>query len=192
LRKGMVGMNLPFEKDKRYTYADYCTWDDDERWELIDGVPYAMSAPTWQHQGVSGNLFFQLFLFLRGKSCKVFSAPFDVRLNAATLDDTVVQPDIVVICDRAKLGGTGCLGAPDLVIEILSPSSASRDMFLKYRKYLQAEVPEYWVVDEESKSVRVFILKDGKYDAFDYTGEAKIPVHVLEGCEIDLAQIFEE
>lgn len=181
------------KEGRKYTYADYCTWDDDERWELIDGVAYAMSpAPTWKHQGISRNLIGQLYAFLDGKSCKVFAAPFDVRLNAETDDDTVVQPDIVIICDHSKLGGTGCAGAPDMVVEILSPSTASKDMLLKYNKYLNAGVREYWIVDPDTQVVRVCILRDGKYDSIDYLDAALIPIHVLKGCEIDIKKVFEQ
>jgi Uma2 family endonuclease len=99
-------------KKHKYTYSDYYSWDDGERWELIDGVPYAMSpAPTRKHQDISGALFNQLYNFLRNKSCKVYSAPFDVRLNADEDDDTVCQPDIVVVCDESKLDDKGCAGA---------------------------------------------------------------------------------
>ena len=186
-------MQPAVKKEQRYTYADYRAWDDDDRWELIDGIAYAMSpAPTWMHQEISGNLFGQLYVFLDGKPCKVFHAPFDVRLNADTHDDTVVQPDLVVICDHSKLRGTGCVGAPDMVIEILSPSTASRDMLLKYNKYLRAGVREYWIVDPETRMVRVCTLKDGKYDSNDYMDADKIPVQVLEGCEIDIKRVFAE
>lgn len=184
-------MHPAVKSGQRYTYADYCTWDDEERWELIDGKAYAMSpAPAWTHQGVSRNLLGQMYNFLEGKPCKVFAAPFDVRLNADTADDTVVQPDIVVICDHTKLSGTGCIGAPDMVIEILSPSTAGRDMLLKYNKYLLAGVREYWIVDADTEIVRVCILKEGIYATTDYSGADVVPVQVLEGCRIDLKRAF--
>ncbi|MDR0310315.1 MAG: Uma2 family endonuclease, partial [Acidobacteriota bacterium] len=111
------------QKDERYTYADYASWDTEERYELIDGVPYLMSpAPLRKHQSILFELSGQFRNFLKGKPCKAFAAPFDVRLNADTYDDTVVQPDLVVICDKLKLDAKGCVGAPDMVIEILSPS----------------------------------------------------------------------
>ena len=185
-------MQTAADKGQRYTYADYCAWDGSQRWELIDGAAYAMSpGPSWKHQMIVGNLYFQLAGFLQGKPCMAFVAPLDVRLNAEDGDDTVVQPDILVICDRSKLSGTCCVGAPDMVVEILSPSTASNDMFLKYSKYLQAGVREYWIADPETKTVRAFILKDGKYDSVDYFGSGAVPVHVLEGCEIDLTRVFD-
>jgi len=148
-----------------------------------------MSAPSWQHQDVGGSLYVQLAHFLEGKTCTVFIAPFDVRLNADTYDNTVVQPDIVVICDRAKLNRAGCAGAPDMVIEILSPSTTSYDMILKYQKYLQAGVREFWIVDPAIKVVRVCILNDDKYEQTDYLNPDIIPVKVLEGCQIDFGKI---
>ena len=179
------------KEDKRYTYTDYCTWDDDERWELIDGVAYAMSpAPAWMHQGISINLATQINVYLEGKPCKVFAAPFDVRLNSESGDDTVVQPDLLIICDQSKLSGTGCIGAPDMVVEILSPSTASKDMLLKYHKYLQAGVREYWIVDPDTKIVRVHLLNNGKYESIDYMESASIPINVLDGCVIDIGKVF--
>jgi len=178
-------------KEKRYTYTDYRTWDDDERWELIDGVPYAMPpAPLRIHQEILGGLFSQLHNFLRGKHCKVFVSPFDVRLNADTEDDIVVQPDIVVVCDDSKLDDKSCVGAPDMAIEIISPSTSAYDRVLKFNKYLQAGVREYWIVDPASKTVSANVLKDGKYMASAYLDTDTAPVHVLNGCVINFADVF--
>ena len=133
-----------------FTYADYRRWPDDERWELIDGVAYAMAAPGLIHQTVVGELFVQISLFLRGKPCRPFVAPFDVRLpRGSEADDdilTVVQPDIVVVCDPAKLSERGCRGAPDWVIEVLSPSTAAKDQIQKLAAYERAGVREVWLV----------------------------------------------
>ena len=177
---------------KRHTYADYCRWDDDERWELIDGVPYAMSAPTWEHQGILVELAGQIREYLKGKPCKVFVAPFDVRLNADGYDDTVVQPDIVVICDRSKLSGTGCVGSPDMIIEVLSPSTAAHDRIRKFGLYMRYGVREYWIVDPETKSVSAHILDSGRYYTSAYAETDTASVQVLEGCTIDLSEVFEE
>ena len=176
--------------NRKYTYTDYLEWDDDVRYELIDGIPYAMSAPTTQHQEMSGHLYVQLYNFLRGKQCKVFYAPFDVRLNAATLDDTVVQPDIVVICDSSIMMKTGCKGGPDMAIEILSPSTSHMDRNIKFNKYLQAGVREYWVIDPDTKTLVVHILRGGDYITRIYIDEDAAPVHVLDGCVIDLTEVF--
>ena len=176
---------------RKYTYSDYLKWDDDVRYELIDGVPYAMSAPTWQHQEILGHLFVQFYNFVKGKQCKVFVAPFDVRLNADTLDNTVVQPDIVVICDDSIMMKTGCVGGPDMAIEISSPSTSRMDKFMKFSKFLQAGVREYWIVDPDTKTMAVHILKDGDYITRVYNEEDTVPVYVLEGCLIDMAEVFE-
>jgi Uma2 family endonuclease len=183
---------MPLPKEiQRYTYSDYYLWDDDERWELIDGEAYAMApAPNMGHQGISGEIHRQIANFLRGKTCRVFHAPFDVRLNADTYDDTVVQPDLVIVCDRSKLDIRGCKGVPDMVIEILSPSSARHDRVLKFHTYQRAGVREYWLVDPESRTVSVHILENGKYVTTAYTDDDTAPVHVLEGCEITLRDVF--
>ena len=180
------------QKDNIYTYADYATWGDDVRCELIDGVVYMMAPGASQsHQSASGELFRQFANFLFGKPCKVFHPPFDVCLNADGDDDkTVVQPDLFVVCDRSKLDGKRCNGAPDLVIEILSPSSASRDTLLKFNKYMQAGVREYWIVDTEDKIVRVCLLRDGKYEFTDFIEPDTIQVSILEGCQIELKRVF--
>ena len=179
--------------DKHYTYADYASWDTDDRYELIDGVAYMMSpAPGRRHQGIQFNLSLQIGNFLKGKTCRAFAAPFDVRLDAAHDDDTVVQPDIVVICDRSKLDDKGCNSAPDLVIEILSPSSLQRDVLLKFNKYLQAGVREYWVVDPDRKTASVHVLDGGRYYTTVYGETSTVPVHVLEGCTVSLPDVFAE
>ena len=184
---------LSAEKNEHYTYVDYCTWDDSERWELIYGVPYAMApAPKWEHQGVSREIAGQLFNFLKGKPCKMFTAPFDVRLNADDEDDIVVQPDIVVICDRSKLSGTGCVGVPDMVLEILSPSTARHDRIIKLEIYQRAGVREYWIVDPDTKTVQTCTLKDGLYFVRGYVDTDTVAVNVLPGCEINLQEVFAE
>ena len=179
----------------RYTYADYLKWEDGERWEIIEGIPYLMSpAPTRDHQGISMELSRQIATFLKGKPCKVFAAPFDVRLFPMDddSDDTVVQPDIVVICDGAKLNKSGCAGAPDMVIEVLSPSTARHDKFIKLQLYQKAGVREYWIVDTETKTVSVHILKNGEYVIKAYGDTDSAPVCVLEGLDISLADVFED
>jgi Uma2 family endonuclease len=181
-------------QDKRYTYAEYAGWPDDgKRYELIDGVVYMMApAPTWEHQDISAELLTQLRVFLKGKPCKAFAAPFDVRLNASAGDDTVVQPDLVVVCDRLKLSGAGCVGAPDFVVEILSRTSANRDRVLKFNQYLKAGVREYWIVDPDSKTVIVNILDNGRYYTTAYGETDTVSVNILEGCTISLSDVFAE
>ena len=182
-----------YKRDELFTYTNYASWDDGERWELIDGVAYAMAPGLSEpHQGVSNGLTWQLNSFLRGKPCKVRSAPFDVRLNADGADDTVVQPDIMVICDTSKITYAGCVGAPDLVIEILSPGSIRHDMHRKFRAYQKAEVKEYWIVNPETKTVQTHILSYGEYITRVYADSDEVPVSVLDGCIIKMQDVFEE
>ncbi len=182
---------------EHYTYGDYLTWNDDERWELIEGIPFNMTpAPRRTHQKIAGEIFLQLATFLKGKPCEVYIAPFDVRLPLADEANneitTVVQPDIVVICDKAKLDDAGCKGAPDLIIEILSPATARKDLKEKFALYENRGVREYWLVDPEAKTVMAFHLDQaGSYGRPTiYAIEDKIEVAVLSGLVVDLEAIF--
>jgi len=195
--ESMVGEALAIaaynvERTGRYTYADYVAWDDDQRWELIDGEAYLMSAPIRIHQEIIGNLFSQLKNFLKGKHCKVYLSPFDVRLNADTEDNTVVQPDILVICDHAKLTREGSIGAPDMLIEVLSQSTSARDRKVKFDLYRKFGVREYWIVDPETKTTTAHVLKDGEYIIRAYSDKDSAPVYILEGCTVDFTEIYEE
>ena len=186
------------QESGRYTYGEYCRWPDEERWELIDGVPYDMSpAPSRTHQEILGELHLQIAPFLRDKGCAVYLAPFDVRLpdNDAQPDSevpTVVQPDITVICDDGKLDEAGCRGAPDWVIEILSPSTAPKDLREKLLLYERHGVREYWVVHPRENVIEVFRRSDaGAYGRPEaYGPEARIPVSVLHGLEIEAETVF--
>ncbi|MDR1559763.1 MAG: Uma2 family endonuclease [Clostridiales bacterium] len=176
-----------------YTYDDYVKWDTSERYELIEGTAYMMSAPSIAHQSISLELSRQFGNFLRGKPCRVFAAPFDVRLNYDSGDDTCVQPDITIVCDHAKLSdGKSCNGAPDMIVEIISPSTASLDWFKKTRLYQKAGVGEYWIVDPEIKAVFVNILEDGQYQPREYTvsDSASLPVRALPGFRVQLDELF--
>jgi Uma2 family endonuclease len=135
----------------------------------------------------------QLANFLKGKSCKVFVAPFDVCLTGLGDDDTtVVQPDVLVICDKSKLvDGKRCNGAPDMAIEVLSPSTMRRDLFLKLNKYKVAGVREYWIVSHDEKAVNVHILINGQYIINTYGHDDTIPVSILDGCDIALSDVFD-
>ena len=178
--------------DIRYTYSDYMEWDDDVRRELIDGVPYLMAGPNRKHQGILGNLYLQFGNFLEGKPCKIYFSGLDVRLNADTLDDTVVQPDLVIVCDHSKLDDAGCKGVPEMVVEILSPSNARYDKITKFNRYLKAGIIEYWIVDPVTQTLAANILKDNNYITHLYTGTEMVNVHVLEGCIINLSKVFTE
>jgi len=173
-----------------YTYSDYLTWDNQPRCELIEGIPRAMASPSQAHQEIVGEIFNQLYNFLKGKPCKAFVAPFDVRLNAESFDDTVVVPDILVVCDRSKLNGRSVTGAPDLIIEILSPFYIRHDTVKKYRLYQKAGVKEYWIVDPVTKTVQTHILENGKYIGRTYGDDDTVPVHTLDGCKINLMDVF--
>jgi Uma2 family endonuclease len=152
----------------RYTYADYQSWPDGERWELINGEAFAMTpAPTPTHQTIEVELLGQLVAYFRDKPCRVFPAPFDVRLprgdEADEAIDTVVQPDIAVVCDAAKIDRRGCRGAPDWVIEILSPSTAGHDQVRKLALYERHGVKELWLVHPDDRVVMAFRLESGRY-----------------------------
>lgn len=188
-------MALP--KEKHYTYADLLDWPEDERVELIDGEVYMWNTPLRIHETISRRLYLKIGNYLEGKTCEVFDAPFGVRLFAKKGDspynvDTVVVPDIFIVCDPDKLDDNGCFGAPDLVIEILSPSSMRNDRLLKFNLYQRAGVKEYWIVDPEAKVVQVMTLEDGQYYVpLVYTARDTIPVGVLEDCVINLGPVFE-
>lgn len=191
-------MSLAWQLEKTYTLADYLSWDDGERIELLEGEPVMMATPLRVHQEVLGELFAILRDYLKGKRCKAYLAPFAVRLferegNSPDQVTTVVEPDISVICDPAKLDRIGCKGAPDLVMEILSPSTRRQDKSRKMKLYQRAGVREYWIIDPEIKDVQVLLLKDGQYvfQAFGETGDT-LEVNVLPGCTIDLTAVFAE
>jgi len=191
---------LKLDESKRYTYADYLTWLDDKRRELINGFIHLMSAPNEIHARISFNWGFltKIFVQKRKGKCRIYHAPFDVRLPLSdeTADDkiyNVVQPDICVICDLSKLDVRGCIGAPDLIVEVLSPSTLKYDWNYKFNLYESAGVKEYWIVDPKAKTVNVFLLQpDGKYDLGTvYECNQKAPVHIFKGLEIDLNELFE-
>jgi len=180
----------------KWTYKDYKDWELEpgKRVELIYGVVYAMSAPNTQHQLISSLLTAKFFNFLEGKTCKSIAAPYDVRLfyKEDESDDTVVQPDLIVVCDPEKLGKEGCRGAPNLVIEILSPSNTAIEMNRKKNLYQKAGVQEFWIVDPEEKQVEINILKDGKYDQhFLHMGENLKPTKFPD-FELPLDVLFRE
>jgi len=154
-----------------FTYRDYASWPADERWELIDGVAYDMcAAPSRRHQAISVVLSMYFSNCFKGKPCKVYVAPFDVVLPDKGTDDwrdsiTVVQPDLVVICDKSKLTDEGCLGAPDLVVEIISPYTSKKDIKEKFDLYEREGVREYWIVYPGDRAVQVYALTEkGFYD----------------------------
>lgn len=186
-----------------YSYADYLTWRLKESVELVRGKILLMSpAPNLTHQSISRNLLLDIGNYLRGKSCKVFDAPFDVRLYESEKSlkanqdiYTVVQPDLCVICDREKLDTRGCLGAPDWIIEILSQGNAKREMQIKYDLYLKSGVKEYWLVYPYEQAVYAFVLSDNQadYRLFKmYAGDDTATPYLFPDLVIDLQQVFTE
>ncbi|KAA6186734.1 Uma2 family endonuclease [Thiohalocapsa marina] len=183
-------MGLAQRDEAHHTYGDYLTWPDDVRYELIDGVAYLMApAPTLDHQDVAGELYYQLRQALEGKSCRVYIAPVDVRLPKANEDDafidTVVQPDVLLVCDPGKLDRRGVRGGPDLIVEVLSPSTASHDQIRKLRVYERARVREYWLVHPVDRILTIYRLDEddyGKPDIRELAGET--PIGVLPGVSI--------
>lgn len=186
----------PLPKEKSYTLADLLTWDDGTRYELYDGKLVAMASPSNAHQLISNELSRQLSNYLFGKQCKVYPAPFDVQPFAKKEDSpetitTVVQPDISIVCDPEKTGGHGCKGAPDMIIEITSPSTGRTDNLIKFHLYRQACVREYWIVEPDIRVVSVYTLKNGNYYARAYDDTMLAPVNIFEDCVIDLPKVFE-
>ncbi|SFA53522.1 Endonuclease, Uma2 family (restriction endonuclease fold) [Pedobacter suwonensis] len=182
-----------------YSYANYLNWLFPERVELIAGKIFKMSpAPSRAHQEVAGRIFLKIGNFLKGKQCKIYSAPFDVRFPKESKADknvyTVLQPDICVICDKSKLDARGCIGAPDLVVEILSPGNTKTELLHKYRIYEEFGVKEYWVVSHGDQSILIYTLNEmGKFEPSKiFALSEKITSTVLPGFELALDDIFED
>lgn len=186
--------------DKTYSYADYLKWQLKERVELIKGKIFKMSpAPARKHQRISGVFQGELYKFLDNKTCQVYSAPFDVRLTPRKGDNTdkiqtVVQPDISVICDSSKLDDRGCIGAPDWIIEILSPGNSQTEMKNKFEVYQENGVKEYWIADPTSQVIFSYILNfEGKYIGLQpFTLDDKVSSHVFPDFELSVADIFKD
>jgi Uma2 family endonuclease len=191
-------MGLAFRKEvERFTYGDYLSWDDSERWEIIGGEAYNMTpAPNTAHQSIFVELIFQFKSQLQGKPCQVFAAPFDVRLPVGKEKEedieNIVQPDIMIVCDAKKLDKKGCLGAPDMIIEILSPSTSRKDRKEKFFLYERVGVKEYWLVSPDEKLVEVFRLGPrGKYGRPEiYCETDKVQLGILKEIAIDLSAVF--
>ena len=186
-----------------YSYADYLTWQLDEALELIKGKIMLMSpAPNVRHQSIAVNLVRPLSAFFHRKKCRLFVAPFDVRLYdrkksilASKEIHTVVQPDLCVICDPQKLDEQGCNGAPDWIIEILSKGNSKREMSIKYELYRESGVTEYWLVYPEQLAIHQFVLNEAtdKYELIGmYSGDGKVSPVLFPELEIDLDDVFSE
>lgn len=185
------------KENKKYTFADYLTYPEDERWEIIDGVPYMQAFPTPLHQEVLTELVRQMANYLKDKSCKVYPAPFCVRLPLGTEKNenevkNIVEPDISIICDKSKIDDKGCNGAPDMIIEVISPSSIKMDRVVKFNRYEKSGIKEYWIVEPDQKLVSVVVLQiNQKYGRTEiYTEDDTISVSILPDLVIDLREVF--
>ena len=177
------------KKQGEYTLEDYLAIPDERRVELIDGVIYDMSSPIGHHQIIAGQIYFHLVSYISGKGgpCIPFIAPIDVQLDCD--DKTIVQPDVLILCDRSKYTPQRIVGAPDFVVEVLSKSTREKDMFLKLNKYRSAGVREYWMVDPDKKTVIAYHFENDD-DLSVYTFRDKVPVGIYGGdCVIDFAPI---
>ena len=183
-------MGLALRTEKHYTYADYLQWPDDTRYELIDGEAFRMApTPLIEHQEIAGEVYCQLANQLDGQPCRPYIAPVDVRLpradEADAAIDTVVQPDVLVVCDPHKIDRRGVRGAPDWVLEVLSPSTAAHDQIAKRRTYERAGVREYWLVHPGDRTLTVYVLENGQYGRPEiYELKDATPIGVLPGVSI--------
>ncbi|MFD2037612.1 Uma2 family endonuclease [Belliella marina] len=190
-------VNEPYTAYGSYSYADYLSWDLEEMVELIKGKIFKQAAaPRRIHQEVSFKVARIIADFLEGKKCKTFIAPFDVRLPVQSKKNediyTVVQPDICVICDLEKLDEMGCVGAPDLIIEILSPGNNQKELINKYEVYEESGVKEYWIIHPTEQTVMMYFLIDGKFQPSRlFTVGHKIKSSVIDGFELELEKVFE-
>jgi Uma2 family endonuclease len=186
----------PFTEYGRYSYADYLTWEIDGMVEIIKGKVFKMTAaPSRKHQEIAGELFTKLHNFLKKQPCKVYIGPFDVRLPVHSNKDedvfTVVQPDICVICDSSKLDDAGCIGAPDLVVEILSQGTSKKDLKYKYEVYQESGVREYWVIHPYEQTLLVYTLENGIYHASRlFVAGDMVRSGVVDGFTLDVEDLF--
>jgi len=186
---------LPKE-DRLFTYGDFKSWDlaEGERYEIIYGKAYTMLTPYARHQEVLVELMMPFYTYLQDKPSQIILGPLPVRLfyKEDESDDTVVQPDIMIICDKTKLGPEGCRGAPDLIIEILSPFNTAIEMNRKLILYQEADVREYWVVDPQNKVITVYRFHEGAILNYALKKDAAAPVGIFPDLCINLEQVFAE
>jgi Uma2 family endonuclease len=183
------------KNERRFSYADYLSWDDDNRYEIIDGTVYDMNAPLRLHQKFLVELVTIFHNHFRDKTCEVYMAPFDVRLPKKSKRDEdifdVVQPDLSVICDPAKLDDKGCVGAPDLVVEIVSPSTASHDQIRKRALYEERGVREFWLLHPQDRILSIYLLADGRFGRPEIFGDdAEVCSFIFPELCVDLKMIF--
>lgn len=190
-----IGIVIPMavpEQTRRYSWQDYLSWPTEERFELIEGIPLAMSpAPSREHQRLVSSFHYHIYDALRDSPCEVYPAPFDVKLSGADADDapTVVQPDLTVVCDESKLSEHGAVGPPDLVVEVVSPDSGYHDRSRKFELYLLHGVREYWIVDVAERVVEVYRLTGTSYERVGAFGSAdRLQAAGIPELFVDLAQ----
>lgn len=183
---------------REYTYADYLTWTVKKRFEILKGRLFEMSpAPSKSHQDIVGELSGRFYIFFKSRQCKYYIAPFDVRIprrNSVKDEDiiTVFQPDICVVCDLSKLDERGCLGAPDLIIEILSPGNSKCEMNDKFTVYEEAGVREYWMVNYFDKTIFQYLLQNGKFiGTKPVTEDETICSAIFPELQIAVGELFE-
>ena len=193
---------LKLKENYRYSYSDYLSWSDEERWEIFEGDPYMMSpAPNPYHQEIIGEIHRVIANHFKDNNskCKVYLSPIDVILSDkdSQNDDeifTVVQPDIIITCDIKKIDNKGHRGAPDFIIEVVSPFNASNDYITKLALYQKYGVKEYWIVDPQNSIVEVYILNEnGEYSKPQhYSRENKVALSIIDELEIDFSTVFKE
>ncbi len=180
---------------QRYSYADMLADNTEAQYEIISGEIVMMAPPSTRHQEISFELSGQFYNQLKGRNCQAFAAPFAVRLFEGAQDkpddiDTIVQPDITVICDKNKIDGKGCKGAPDMVVEILSPSTRRYDMFTKLNLYARAGIKEYWIISPEQETVQLYVLKGEHYVITNVAEGGPVESQTVTGCIIDFDLVF--
>lgn len=191
----MINVSLPKE-ERDYTYVDYLSWPKDERVEIINGTPYLQAAPSRIHQEILSEMHRQIANYLIDKNCKVYPVPFAVILDMEEEGDikNVVEPDITIVCDEEKLEDRGCKGSPDMVVEIISPSTARRDKIEKFNLYEEAGIQEYWIIEPEEKILTVFTLQaNQRYGRPNlYSEDDHAPVTIFDDLKINLNTVFSQ
>jgi Uma2 family endonuclease len=198
-QKGLV-MGLALRKqDQKYTYADYLSWPDNERWEILDGTAYNMSpAPLIEHQRITMELSGIIWSYLRGKPCKVFVSPIDVYIPKQKEDsddkiENVVQPDVIVVCDHSKIEKRGIRGAPDIVIEVLSPQTEKKDWNDKFNLYEKSGVKEYWIVDPSEQVVHQYVNTNNRFNLVKmHEAGSVLESSVITGLKVEMIEIYGE
>lgn len=187
-------MSIQRNQDKRFTFQDFLSWDEDHRYEIFDGVPVLLASPTTKHQGIVSFLTIELGFYLKGSACRIFPSPFAVRFSEVDDDehaDNVFEPDISIVCRKNQLDQYGCKGAPSLIIEVLSPSTSKNDRLKKYNAYQKFGVGEYWIADPLNETVEVYVLDNKVYKRWNMYGrEDIIKSWQFEGVEIVGEEMF--